>query len=186
MPVFSFTPIFAFTQAIVRTPGASAVDGLRENRAAVPDHAGLLAEHAAYAAALAGAGVAVDVQPPLEAFPDSVFVEDPALVFANGAILRRPGAPTRLGEREHMREALERHFPSVTELGDGEFTDGGDVLVTPRVVFIGLSKRTDRAGAQSLKAKLKSLGREARIVETPPGILHFKTASSLLDDDTIL
>jgi dimethylargininase len=36
------------------------------------------AEHAAYVAALEAAGVAVTVLEPLEAFPDSVFVEDPA------------------------------------------------------------------------------------------------------------
>ena len=72
------------------------------------------------------------------------------------------------------------------ELGDGEFADGGDVLITPKTIYIGLSKRTNRAGAEALRAKIKELGREARVVETPPGILHFKTASSLVGENTIL
>jgi dimethylargininase len=162
------------------------VNGLREDAAAQPDFEKVAREHAAYIAALREAGLAVDVLAPLEAFPDSIFVEDPALVFPEGAILLRPGAPSRLGERDAMRDALKRHFTAVAELGDGEYADGGDVLVTPQTVFIGLSKRTSRAGAEALQAHLRALGRSARIAETPAGILHFKTASSLLDDTTIL
>jgi dimethylargininase len=107
-------------------------------------------------------------------------------VFPEGAILLRPGAPSREGERDSMRDALLRHFASVAELGENEFADGGDILVTPRTVFIGLSKRTTRAGAELLAKHLRALGREARIADAPPGILHFKTASSLLDEATIL
>jgi dimethylargininase len=178
--------VFDFSHAIVRQPGRSVVQGLRENREAAPSFEKISEEHGAYVAALRGAGLEVDVLPPLEAFPDSVFVEDPALVFPEGAILLRPGAPSRLGEREHMRGALKRHFDRILELQDGEDVDGGDVLVVPETIFIGLSKRTNRAGAEALRARLRELGREARIAETPPTILHFKTASSLLSEDTVL
>lgn len=178
--------VFDFTHAIVREPGRSAVDGLREDKAQTPSFEKIAAEHRGYVAALRDLGLIVDVLPPLEAFPDSLFVEDPALVFPEGAILLRPGAPSREGEREPMRGVLKRHFPSVAELGKTEFADGGDVLVTPQTVFIGLSKRTTRAGAQALAKHLRALGREARIAETPASILHFKTASSLLDETTIL
>jgi dimethylargininase len=178
--------IFDFDSAIVREPGRSVVDGLRDDPRAQPDYAGIVADHAAYVAALTAAGVAVEVLPPLEAFPDSVFVEDPALVFGEGAILLRPGAPSRLGERDAMRDTLARRFPRVLELVDGEYADGGDVLVTPDTVFIGLSKRTTPAGAAALAHHLHALGRTARIVATPPGVLHFKTAVSLLDESTLL
>jgi dimethylargininase len=178
--------VFDFDSAIVRTPGRSVVDGLRDDPAARPDFAAIAREHTAYVAALRAAGLSVDVLDPLEAFPDSVFVEDPALVFDNGAILLRPGAPSREGEREPMRLALTRRFDRVLELGDGEYADGGDVLVTPHTVFIGLSRRTTPKGADALAAHLKSLGRAARIVPTPAGVLHFKTAVSLLDEETLL
>lgn len=178
--------VFDFTHAIVREPARSVVNGLREDAVAQPDFGKIAGEHAAYIAALRETGLAVDVLSPLEAFPDSIFVEDPALVFPEGAILLRPGAPSRLGEREHMRAALRNCFDRVFELGENEYADGGDVLVTPQTVFIGLSKRTTLAGAESLKAKLAALGREARIAQTPAGVLHFKTASSLLAEDTIL
>jgi len=178
--------VFDFTHAIVREPSPSVVDGLREDVSLTPRFETVAAEHHAYVSTLRDLGLAVDALPALEAFPDSVFVEDPALVFPEGAILLCPGAPSRLGEREEMRGALKHHFGRVLELDENAFADGGDVLVTPEAVFIGLSRRTTRAGAESLKEKLESLGRAARIVQTPDGVLHFKTASALLDENTIL
>lgn len=178
--------VFEFTNAIVREPGHSVVNGLKSDSTAVLSYAGVLAEHRAYVDALAEAGLAIDILPPLEAFPDSVFVEDPALVFSEGAILLHPGAPSRLAEREEVRGALARHFADVLELGAGEDADGGDVLVTPQTVFIGLSKRTNRSGAESLVQKLGELGRAARIVETPPSVLHLKSASALVSEDTLI
>jgi dimethylargininase len=177
--------VFDFNHAIVRTPGLSVVDGLREDAAAAPRHGVVVREHMRYVAALGTAGVAVDVLPPLEDFPDSLFVEDPAFVVPEGAVLLRPGAPSRLGEREHLRAALAKHFGRVLEVESG-FADGGDVLIAPSTIYIGLSKRTDRAGAEALKAHLEALGRAARIVETPAGVLHLKTACSLLDEETVL
>ena len=179
--------IFDFTDAIVREPGKSVIAGLRDDVTAEPGYAGVRAEHAGYVAALRAAGLTVEVLPPLEDFPDSVFVEDPALVFGEGAILLRPGAPSRLGERETMRPVLARRFPRVLEIaGADEFVDGGDILVTPAIVFIGLSARTNRAGANALAAHLETLGRKARVVETPKGVLHFKTACSLMDENAVL
>jgi len=177
--------VFDFTHAIVREPGLSVVDGLRTTPSA-PSYDRVVAEHRAYIAALRAAGLTVDVLPPLEEFPDSVFVEDPVFVVPEGAILLRPGAPSRLGEREAMRDAIAKHFGHVPELQEGELVDGGDVLITPRTIFIGLSKRTNRAGAEALRDRLREIGRDARVVATPEGVLHFKTASSLLDENTIL
>lgn len=178
--------VFDFDSAIVREPGRSVVDGIRNDASAVPSYEGVRSEHRAYVAALRAAGLAVDVLPPLEAHPDSIFVEDPALVLPEGAIVLRPGAPARLAEGAAIRAALHRHFERVLELEGDEHADGGDVLVTPDVIFIGMSKRTNRKGAQALRARLAELGREARIVETPQSILHFKTASSLLREDTVM
>ena len=177
--------IHAFTDAIVRRPGMSAVDGLRAHDGPGPSGEGIAAEHAAYVAALRSAGVRVEILEPLEAFPDSMFVEDPALVFAEGAIVLNPGAPTRAGETQHLIPVLERRFAVVQRLGQGH-ADGGDILVTPDVVMIGLSGRTDPAGARSLAAALARLGRQSLIVTPPDGALHLKTIASLIDEETIL
>ena len=113
-------------------------------------------------------------------------VEDPALVFSEGAVLLRPGATSRAGEAAALAPSLRAHFDTVIELPGPGFADGGDILTMPGEVMIGLSARTDRAGAEALTACLKRLGRKAQIVETPQGVLHFKTDCSLLDGETIL
>jgi dimethylargininase len=178
--------VFDFDHAIVREPGDSVVNGIRSDPEAVPEYQSILKEHAAYVAALRGAGVCVEILATLEGYPDSVFVEDTALVFPEGAILLRPGAITRRGESEEVRSALERRFRQVLELEGDEHVDGGDVLVTSDAVWIGLSGRTSRTGANALVAKLDRLGRKSRIVATPEGCLHFKSGVSLLDEDTVL
>jgi dimethylargininase len=174
-----------FTHAIVRKPGRSVVGGLRAGQGSDPSYSGVADEHAAYATALVNAGVALTVLPALEAFPDSVFVEDPALVFPEGAILLRPGAASRAGETETLAPALRDKFDTVLSLEQG-FADGGDVLATPQCVMIGLSARTDKAGAGGLAMHLERLGRRAAIVETPSDVLHFKTDCALIDDETVL
>ena len=176
---------FDFTHAILRPPGRSAVDGLRAHDGPSPTFEGIAREHAAYAAALTGCGLDVTILDPLEEHPDALFVEDPALVFPEGAILLRPGAESRAAEAGHLRPVLERHFADVQLLAEG-YADGGDVMVTPGEILIGLSARTDGSGARALAAALARLGRRARIVTPPHGALHLKTIASLIDEETIL
>ncbi len=177
--------LFTFNCAIVREPARSVTDGLKAGDHEGPRYDAVVAEHAAYVEALKRAGLNVDVLPPLEAFPDSMFVEDPALVFGQGAILLRPGAASRVGEVEELRPALQRHFTDAIEIDDG-FADGGDILVTPGEVLIGLSERTDTSGAASLVRCLEQFGIRARVVQTPHSVLHFKTACAMLDEETVV
>jgi dimethylargininase len=176
--------VFDFDRAIVREPAESVVRGLRTGPEA-PRHDRVLAEHRAYVAALEAAGVAVDPLPPLPEHPDSVFVEDPAFVLTEGAILLRPGAPSRRCETASLAPALHRHFAHVAEVNDG-FVDGGDILVLPEEILVGLSERTDEAGARRFGELARDLGRSARMVETPPGLLHLKTGCALIDECTII
>ncbi len=177
--------VFDFTHAIVRQPAASVVDGLRADAGPSPTYSGVVDEHQAYVAALWEAGLVVEVLPALDAFPDSVFVEDPAFVLPEGAILLSPGAPSRADEAAELEPALAAHFPAPARLDAGH-ADGGDVLILPNEILIGLSARTDQTGAEALAGWLESLGRHARIVATPPGVLHFKTACALLDEETVI
>lgn len=176
--------VFDFDRAIVREPAQSVVQGLRTGPEA-PAFERVLAEHRAYIAALEAAGVEVEVLPALPEHPDSVFVEDPAFVLPEGAILLRPGAPSRLGESASLAPALHRHFRRVAEVDEG-FVDGGDILVLPDEILIGLSGRTDEAGARRLCALAGELGRRARIVEPPSGLLHLKTGCALVGEGTVI
>jgi dimethylargininase len=177
--------VFDFNSAIVRTPGKSVVDGLRAEAGPSPVYETLVAQHQAYIAALRNAGLAVTVLDAMEPFPDSMFVEDPALVFSEAAILLRPGAPSRGAEAQELSATLKERFPRVLRLGDG-FADGGDILVTPARVLIGLSARTDKKGAAALGELLGSIGLNSAIAEVPRGTLHLKTACSLVDEETVL
>jgi dimethylargininase len=178
-------PVYQFNQALVRTAAATIARGLRAVDRGAPTREGVQRELDAYVAALQAAGVSVETLPPLDDFPDSTFVEDPALVFPEGAIVLRPGAPSRLGEAAAIASTLRRRFETVLELTEGN-VDGGDVLVLPDVVLIGLSARTNGNGAEGLKVLLEKLGRRGEIASTPPGVLHFKSDCSLLDEETVL
>jgi dimethylargininase len=176
---------FDFNRALVRTAPASVVNGLRAVDAGAPNFDGVRAEQAAYVAALEAAGARVEHLPALEAFPDSIFVEDAALVFAHAAIVLRPGAPSRRGEADAIAPALAERFERVLTLREGT-VEGGDVLATPRGVFIGVSARTSPEGAAALLRLLAEIGLSGRAVATPAGVLHFKSDCSMLDEETVL
>jgi dimethylargininase len=177
--------VFEFDRALVRQPGKSVVNGLSTQPGPRPLFAAIASEHEGYLEALRACGLSVETLPPLENYPDSIFVEDPALVFGHAAVVLRPGAQSRLGEVTDMDRVLTHHFGHVLRLSQG-FADGGDMLLTPEGVFIGLSKRTDAAGAAELGGLLSELGIRSRIVNTPADTLHLKSDCSLVDDDCVL
>ena len=178
--------VFAFNNALVRTPCHAIVDGLRAVDIGAPSYQKVLAEHKAYVEALEAAGVTVEILPALDAYPDSMFVEDPALVFTEGAIVMRPGAQSRFGEAQEIAPVLRRRFSRVIDLSGPGFADGGDILVLKNRVMIGLSDRTNETGAHALADALRALDKNPEIVQTPANVLHFKSDCSLLDETTIL
>ena len=121
-----------------------------------PDYNLLVMEHTKYVDTLLKLGLKVDVLDPDDTLPDSVFVEDPALTFANGTILLEPGAPSRKGERGLIQPHLTQTFDTVFELVEGS-AEGGDVLRLNKEVLIGLSDRTNELGARALKKLLLEL-----------------------------
>ena len=145
---------YDFSNAIVRQPGISVVEGL-SNLGLKPDYNEVLLEHSNYIDQLIELGVSVSILKVENQFPDAIFVEDPALTFVNGAILLPLGAPTRKGEQDLLRGTLDDNFDIVLELLEGN-AEGGDVLRLADELLIGLSERTNIAGASELK-KLKDL-----------------------------
>lgn len=177
---------FRFSHALTRRPAESAVGGLRAEDRGAPDIARFRRDHRDYVAALKAAGAAVVELPALEAFPDSCFIEDAALCLPEGAILTRPGAPSRLGEPAEVAPHLQALYAEVRAMSGPGFLEAGDVLTTEREILVGLSARTDEAGAAELARLVDDWGWRVRVVRTPPDILHFKTDCSLLDAETML
>lgn len=177
--------MIGFTRAIVRPPCRRLVEGLATGGLGRPDFDTAGDQHARYVAALEGLGLAVSVLPPLDDFPDSTFVEDVALCTPRCAVLTRPGAPSRRGEVEHIRGAVERFHDTVHAIEPPGTVDGGDIMIAGERIFIGLTDRTNRAGAGQMAAILEDHGHR---VETVPvdAMLHLKSGVSYLEDGRLL
>ncbi len=175
----------SFTHAIVRAPAASVTDGLRAVDTGAPDAGQFAADHAVYVDALRATGAKIIALPALEDFPDSVFVEDAALCLPDGAVVLRPGAPSRMGEAAAMAPALRDIYERVATVERGH-VEGGDILVTDREILVGLSARTDAQGVAELRIIVEEWGYTLRELQTPPDVLHFKTDCGLLDGETVL
>ncbi len=176
-----------FTRAIVRPPSATLVDGLTTAGLGAPDLPTALAQHAAYVAALEECGLAITALPPDDRFPDSTFVEDTAVLARGLAVLCRPGAPSRAGEVEAIRAAVEAFFPSPAAIEAPGTVDGGDVCEAGDHVFIGVSERTNEEGARQLAALLATRGLGSTLVDVRgiPGLLHLKSGIAWLGERTL-
>ncbi len=177
---------YQFTHALCREPAQSVTQGLRLSDHGNPDPELLARQHDIYIQALKTAGVIVNIMPAREAFPDSVFVEDAALVLKGAAILLQPGAASRAGEPEALLEDGTAYFKSIVKPDLGGPIDGGDILVFDDLILAGLSARTSAAGAEGLAKAAAEFGYDLRAAQTPPDILHFKSHCSLLDHQTVI
>jgi len=178
---------FHFSHAVTRRPAASITRGLRAVDTGNPDLALMQRHHADYIAALRATGATVIELPALEDYPDSVFVEDTALCLPQGAVIMRPGAPSRLGEAAEMAPVLAGLYRDIRRIdGEDSFIEGGDILVTETEILVGRSARTNAAGVAELSRLVADWGHSVRELHTPPGVLHFKTDCSLMDGETIL
>ena len=141
-------------------------------------------QHAAYNQVLRSAGCEVMQLPAEPAFPDSVFVEDTAIVLDDVAVITRPGAASRRGEVDSIARALRAHRPLLA-LEAPATLDGGDVMRVGRTLYVGESARSNRDGVAQLRGLLAPHG---YAVETLPiaGCLHLKSAVTLVDDGVLL
>jgi dimethylargininase len=174
-----------FTQAIVRKPCAAMIHGLTEAALGLPDLALAQRQHQAYIAALESCGLQVTVLPADEDHPDSCFVEDPAIITPKGAVITRPGAPSRMTETAAIREALNDLLEPLVAIEAPGTLDGGDVMMVDDCFYIGLSARTNQPGAAQLISILQSWGLSGTAV-TMNDMLHLKTGVSYLDNNQLL
>lgn len=173
-----------FSRALVRPPAANFADGLTTVDLGVPDVARALAEYDAYCGALERCGLALtrlDVDP---RFPDSTFVEDTAVLTAHGAVLTRPGAPSRTGEVADIERALAPFFPNPLRIEAPGTVDGGDICEAGDHFFIGISERTNAEGARQLATHLARMGFTSAEVDIRgvAGILHLKSGIAAVAD----
>ena len=142
------------------------------------------AQHDAYEALLGRLGCRVERLAGGPDMPDSVFIEDIAIVFDELAIVTRPGAESRRVETPAVADAL-RRFRTLRFIEAPATVDGGDVLVSGRRVFVGRSSRTNAAAVAQMRAILTPHGYsvcEAAV----EGCLHLKSAVTAIGDAVLL
>ena len=175
---------YKFTNAIVRKPNKSIHNAL-SSQYLHPSYEKILEIHDNYINSIEEAGLNIILLESLEQYPDSIFVEDPALIFKNNIIVLNPSDVTRNGEAKIIKNEISKYFEKIFVVEKGTI-EGGDILNIDNHFIIGLSDRTNKEGAESLSNILFSLGASVSICETPKNILHFKSECSLIDDDVLL
>ena len=175
---------YIYNNAIIRKPNQSIKNGLSSQNFH-PQYDIVLNEHTNYLKAIKEAGLKINLLEPLEEYPDSIFVEDPAMTYKSNLIILNPFDSSRNGEKDIIKDEIKHHFENILFVEDG-FVEGGDILNINNHFIIGLSNRTNNLGAQNLSNILKNLGATVEICITPKDILHFKSECSVLDNDTIL
>ena len=181
-------PVSRITRAIVRTPASTLSEGLRTTDRGTPDYERAVVQHDAYCAALEHCGVELTRLPSLGDYPDSTFVEDIAILTNGCAILTRPGAPTRVGEVDLTAPDLKTWFSAVESIAEPGTVDGGDICEAGNHFFIGVSERTNEAGAQQLSRVLSKLGHDSTLIDIRgmSGLLHLKSGLAYLGDNRLV
>jgi dimethylargininase len=141
-------------------------------------------QHHQYEAALREIGCEVITLPPESDLPDSVFVEDAALVFDEIAVTTRLGADSRKPEVESIARALSP-YRTLQFIQPPGTLDGGDVLRVGKIVYVGLSSRSNRSAAEQLQSRLAPYSYIVKDVEVT-GCLHLKSAVTQVSEDTLL
>ena len=141
-------------------------------------------QHRAYEETLESLGCRVVRLPEEPELPDSVFVEDVAVVVEEAAVITRPGADSRKPEAESVAAGL-REYRELRRIEAPGTLDGGDVMRLGRRIFVGLSRRSNREGIAQLGRLLAPFGYE--VIAVPiERCLHLKSAVTPVAEETIL
>jgi len=173
-----------FQHVITRIPCKKVTEGQTTANLGKPDYKKALIQHECYRKALSECGVTVTVLEPLEDYPDSCFVEDPAIVTEKTAIILYPGAATRQGEEKEILPALQSFYPTIEAVTTGTI-EGGDVMRIGNHFYIGLSKRTNQTGADCLGKILEKYGYTYSTVPLKK-MFHLKSGVNYIGDNTLL
>ena len=142
------------------------------------------AQHHAYEELLAKLGARVVSLPEEPELPDSMFVEDPAIVVDEMAVICPLGTETRRKEAPSITAALER-FRKLAHVKLPGTLEGGDVLRVGKRVFVGITARSNPEGIRQLATILEHFGYDLTAVHVT-GCLHLKSAVTCLGGNTLL
>lgn len=177
-----------FNNVIVRKPCKAICDGITSApELGQPVYENAIKQHDNYIEALKKCGVAVTELPADERYPDSVFVEDPALITRACAVITNPGAESRNGEKLEIIDAVKKFFPEdkIHYIEAPGTLEGGDVMMVEDTFYVGQSARTNKEGIRQLGEILGQYGMEVVEVEMKE-MLHLKTGVNYLEHNNML
>lgn len=178
-----------FTRAITRKPCRALIDGISTEMfgSGTPDYEQALLQHAEYVKTLESLGLAVTVLEGDEKYPDSCFVEDPAVVTDQFAIITNSPRASRNGEREEIRPTIEAMFPAdkIFSIEAPGTVEGGDVMLVGKHFYVGQSERTNAEGARQFDEIVGRFGYTSSTVPVTEG-LHLKDFAIYLENNNML
>lgn len=177
-----------FSNVIVRRPCKAMVEGITSApELGKPDYELALKQHDAYIEALKKCDVEVTVLEADERYPDSCFVEDPALITRKCAIITNPGAESRNGEKYEIIDAIKKFFPDdkIEHIEAPGTLEGGDVMMVGDHFYVGRSARTNEEGIRQLTEILEKYGMTCSEVPLEE-VLHLKTGVNYLENNNML
>ncbi len=163
-------PGIKFPQALSEHPGKNNID-----------LATALSQHENYVEALKQAGCKVEYLSTQDNFPDATFVEDTAVILVDKILLCPMKELSRQEEVQSIVAVLKTYGYCVT-LDPPATLDGGDVMNTPDVIFVGLSKRTNLSAIRALS---KLTAKKVVTVAVTKG-LHLKSAATFLGNNLLV
>jgi dimethylargininase len=141
-------------------------------------------QHRAYEKLLERLGARVISLPAEPALPDSMFVEDPAIVLDELAVILPLGTDSRRPEAASLAKALSS-FRKLEYVNLPGTLEGGDILRIARKLFVGLTRRSNAEGIRQLAALLAP--RHYEVIAVPvTGCLHLKSAVTHVGGNTLL
>lgn len=177
-----------FKHVIVRRPCKAMVEGITSApELGKPDYELALKQHDDYIEALKKCGVDVTILPADERYPDSCFVEDPAVITSKCAIIANPGAASRNGEKVEILDAIHRFFreDQIEYIKDPGTLDGGDVMMVGDHFYVGRSARTNEEGIRQFISILEKHGLSGSEVPLEE-VLHLKTGVNYIENNNML
>jgi dimethylargininase len=178
------------TKVVVSTPGEAYFDEsthVANNIPESPEPAATRKQHDKLKQVLAGFGTTVIDVPELAGHPNSVFPRDVALCTPQGHVRLHMGIEARRGEETWMSGVLESlGEPCVGEIAEPGTVEGGDLILMGAVAFVGLSGRTNAAGADQIARLLRNMDYEVRLVPVGESHLHLGGVMSAIGPATIV
>ena len=178
-----------FTKAITRKPCRALVDGITTAMfgEGTPDYNKAIEQHAQYVAVLEELGLEVTDLEGDERYPDSCFVEDPALVMEHCAIITNSPKDSRNGEKFEILDTIQKFYDDsqIFFIEAPGTMEGGDVMKVGNHFYIGQSDRTNAEGARQFNDIVTQFGYTSSTVPVTEG-LHLKDFVIYLENNNML